>query len=158
MPNYNNKRYNEDLIMGEKGEKDAHPLLEKKFGKLTKTSYQFDRFDFKNKKFIIELKTRSCNHNSFDRDGGLMFNYSKIEEMKQKKDKRDTYFAFNCVDGIYYWKYIDGNYTIGMGGRDDRECSEKSLMAKVLSKDMICLYKKPNWLDTYCLDTTSEED
>ena len=152
MPNKVNKRYKEDLIMGENGEEFTQPLLERVFGKLVKTKNKYDTFDFMNKEYIIELKTRSCNHDAFDRNGGLMFNYSKIEKMLKSKDKRETYFAFNCLDGIYYWKYEEGNYTRSRGGRNDRNCNEYRDMANVLSKDMICLYKKPNWLDECLID------
>tara|TARA_R110000796_G_scaffold127646_3_gene243074 strand:- start:255 stop:722 length:468 start_codon:yes stop_codon:yes gene_type:complete len=155
MPNKANKRYIADEIMGEKGEVFSHSLLEKLFGKLERTKYKYDRFDYKNEKYIIELKTRSCNHNAFDRDKGLMFNYSKIEKMKKSNDKRDTYFAFNCKDGIYCWKYDDEKFSRGIGGRKDRGCVEMREMAYVLSKDMVCLYEKPK---PYLLDSSDEED
>lgn len=143
MPHSENPRYKADLIMGERGEVFSHSLLEKSFGKLERTKYKYGRFDYSNDDYIIELKSRSCNHNAFDRDKGLMFNYSKIEKMKENKDKRETYFAFNCIDGIYYWKYDDETFSRGIGGRKDRGCVEMREMAYVLSKDMICLFKKP---------------
>ena len=87
-----------------------------------------------------------------------MFNYSKIEDYKKKKDKRKLVFAFNCKDGIYYWEYNDEKFTTGMGGRTDRGCNEIKLMAKVKSEDMECLYEKPNPFDTYCFISSDEED
>lgn len=158
MPSADNKQYQLDLLMGENGEIDAHPLLEKQFGSLKRTTYKYDRFDYKNEKYIIELKTRNCNHNAFDGNGGLMFNYSKIEKMKKKNDKRETIFAFNCLDGIYYWKYDDKTFTTGMGGRKDRGCKEYRLMAKVKSKDMICLYEKPKPFSDFLLISSDEEN
>ena len=158
MPKSDNKRYIADLDMGEKGEVNSQKLLEDMFGELERTKYKYDRFDFTNDKCIIELKTRSCKHNAFDRDGGLMFNYSKIEKYEKSKDKRKVYFAFNCIDGLYYWEYTKEGYTRGMGGRKDRGCIEIREMAKVLSKDMKCIYEKTNPFDNFLLDTTDEED
>lgn len=167
MPSADNKQYQKDLLMGENGEIDAHPLLEKRFGSLQRTK-RYDRFDYKNEECIIELKTRNCFSDSFDNDGGLMFNYSKIEKMKKKNDKRNTYFAFNCVDGLFIWKYDDKTFSTGMGGRIDRGCKEHRLMAKVKSKDLICLFKKkpdfppyekyrPQPLDDFLLMSSDDE-
>tara|TARA_R110002020_G_scaffold45395_1_gene129888 strand:+ start:6014 stop:6490 length:477 start_codon:yes stop_codon:yes gene_type:complete len=158
MPSCDNQRYIEDLIMGENGEIDAHPHLNARFGELKRTTYTYARIDYTNDKYIIELKTRSCNHNAFDRDGGLMFNYSKIKDYQKKEDKRKLIFAFNCLDGLYFWEYKEENYTTGIGGRKDRGCEEIRKVAKVKSKDMECLYKKPNPFDTYCFISSDEED
>tara|TARA_E500000305_G_scaffold49852_1_gene39052 strand:+ start:1061 stop:1537 length:477 start_codon:yes stop_codon:yes gene_type:complete len=158
MPKKDNPRYIADLAMGEKGEQNAQPLLEKVFGRLERTKYKYNRFDFTNEKSIIELKTRSCKHNAFDRDGGLMFNYSKIEKYENSNEKRKVFFAFNCIDGLYYWEYNKDTYTKGIGGRKDRGCIEMREMAKVLSKDMICIYKTPNPFDGFLLASSDEED
>tara|TARA_R110002020_G_scaffold319420_1_gene535317 strand:- start:178 stop:657 length:480 start_codon:yes stop_codon:yes gene_type:complete len=159
MPLKDNPRYIEDMKIGETGEDTSHPLLESIFGKLKRTIYKYNRFDYTNEEYIIELKTRpTSNHNAYDRDGGLMFNYSKIEEYKKKGDKRKLIFAFNCKDGLYYWEYKDNNFSTGMGGRKDRGCKEYRMMAKVLSKDMITIYEKPNPFDEYCFISSDEED
>ena len=166
MPKCDNQTYISDLIMGEKGEIECFPLLEKTFGSLKRTK-RYDRFDYMNKNSIIELKTRNCFSDSFDNDGGIMFNYSKIEKMKNNNDKRDTYFAFNCIDGLFYWKYDEKTFTTGMGGRKDRGCKEYRLMAKVKSKDMICIFKKkpdfkpyekPKPLDDFLLMSSDDEN
>lgn len=157
MPSTDNKQYQKDLLMGENGEIDAHPLLEKRFGSLQRTK-KYDRFDYTNYFYIIELKTRNCNHNAFDGSGGLMFNYSKIEKMKKKKDKKRTIFAFNCLDGLYFWEYDEKTFSTGMGGREDRGCKEYRLMAKIKSKDMICLYEKHNPFNDFLLFSSDEED
>ena len=157
MPSCENQRYIEDLIMGENGEIDAHKHLNARFGELKRTTYTYARIDYTNDEYIVELKTRSCNHNAFDRDGGIMFNYSKIKDYQKKKDKRKLIFAFNCEDGIYCWEYKEDNYTTGIGGRTDRGCKEIRKMAKVHSRDMECLYKKPNPFDTYCFISSDED-
>jgi len=157
MPLKDNPRYIEDMKIGETGEDTSHPLLESVFGELKRTTYKYNRFDYTNEEYIIELKTRpTSNHNAYDRDGGLMFNYSKLEEYKKKGDKRKLIVAFNCKDGLYYWEYNENNYTTGIGGRNDRGCDEYREMAFIPSKDMITIYEKPSVYNTYLLD--SDED
>lgn len=144
MPNYtfmnrttplkNNKQYIKDMDMGFNAEDVMKPHLERTFGALTKLG-KWSPFDYENAEYVIELKTRRCNHDSFDRDGGLMFNYSKIEKIENYGSKK-VVFAFNCLDGLYYWDYDATNFTTAIGGRRDRGCIEMREMAKVLSSDM----------------------
>ena len=156
MPPKNNKQYNDDLDFGEKGEIFSKPHLEGIFGKLKKTKDTFNNMDFYNSKFLIELKSRRYKHNQFDYSGGLFFNHSKIEKLNPN-EKREVIFAFNCEDGIYYWR-LSKNYTIGMGGRTDRDCIEIRKMAKILSKDMITIMEKPSLFDGFLLASSDEED
>ena len=156
MPPKNNQQYNDDLDFGEKGEIFSKPYLEGIFGKLKKTEDTFNHMDFYNSKYLIELKSRRYKHNQFDSKGGLFFNHSKIEKLKSD-EKRKVIFAFNCEDGIYYWE-LSNKYTIGMGGRTDRDCIEIRKMAKILSKDMTTIMEKPNPFDRCLLCSSDEED
>jgi hypothetical protein len=156
MPNRNNQQYKDDLVFGEEGEKWSKPHLEKIFGKLKKTEEPFNCMDFHNSNYLIELKSRRYRHNQFDYKGGIWFNHSKIEKLNPN-EKRKVIFAFNCEDGLYYWELSD-KYTIGMGGRTDRDCVEIRKMAKILSRDMITIMEKPNIYNTFLLDSSDDDD
>lgn len=157
MPSCDNKRYKEDLITGMSGEINSQPILEAEFGLLNKSTYKWEYIDYDNENYIIELKTRpNDNHNAYDKYGGLMFNYSKIKKYKKKGEVRKLIVSFNCKDGLYYWEYKEGEYTTGIGGRNDRGCDEYREMAYVPSKYMKTLYEKPNPFKSYLLD--SDED
>jgi len=153
MPPKNNKQYQDDLVFGEEGEKWTKPHLEKIFGPLEKTEEAFNGMDFYNSNYLIELKTRRFRHNQFDHKGGIWFNHSKIKKLSPN-EKRKVIFAFNCEDGLYYWELSD-KYTIGMGGRSDRDCNEIREMAKVLSKDMTTILVKTT---PYLFIDSSDDD
>jgi hypothetical protein len=105
-----------DLNQGFEMEDALHPVFENKFGKLNKTE-KYDVFDFKNDKYIIELKTRNI---KFGQYPSLMFGKNKLEEAQKINDK-EIYFFFKLEDGLYYWKYNEnGEYFIRDGGRKDR--------------------------------------
>jgi len=145
----NQKKLEEDYEYGILGEMFSKPHLEKLYGKLTKTR-KYDTIDFYNKRYWIELKSRRYKHDAFDFCGGLFFNIEKIEitkrlneeRIRRGKKPRKVIFAFNCIDGLYYWEYDGGEYTIGEGGRTDRDCDERGRVAKVLSKDMTLIIEK----------------
>ena len=112
------KKY-QDLKNGFQMEDILKPVLENKFGELNKTK-KYDTFDFINDKYLIELKTRNAVWGQYP---SLMFGANKLNKAKEIKDK-DVYFFFKLKDGLYYWKYKEGEYEINKGGRTDRGKNE----------------------------------
>ena len=100
------KRYKQ-LHQGLKMEAALKPVIENKFGNLNKTAH-FDSFDFVNDDYMIELKTRNIKWLQYP---SLMFNITKIEKAKTITDK-DVYFLWKLQDGLFYWKYKEGEYEI----------------------------------------------
>lgn len=114
-----------DLNMGLNMETALKPVLDNKFGDLKLTS-KYDKFDYINDNFIIELKTRRI---KFKQYPTLIFSEKKLIKAKTIKDKR-IFFMFKLEDGLYYWEYdkdrenIDNEYFIAKGGRKDRGKNE----------------------------------
>ena len=127
MPSKDNQQYIADMDFGFGEEDRINPILEEKFGELTKMS-KYSPFDFENDDYIIEVKSRRIPHNKYKT---LMFNYSKIEKLEGYDTTKIAIFVFNCSDGIYYWEYDESEFTIGRGGRCDRGCNEYYTMAYV---------------------------
>ena len=130
MPKNDNKQYQADMIFGYGEEERIKPVLEEYFGALNKLE-KYNPFDFENKDYIIELKSRRINHNKYNT---LMFNYSKLEKLEawgNNNPNKIAIFVFNCDDGIFYWEYDSTQFTIGKGGRCDRGCNEYSTMAYI---------------------------
>ena len=95
----NSNQYKKDKEQGLNAEKRCKAILEKEFGELKFTD-KFCYFDYENDNYIIELKSRNCNHDAF-------------------------IIAFLYKDGLYYWKYNDEEVDrIGETGRNDRGCIE----------------------------------
>jgi len=89
-----------DTSYGLNAELNIKTTLEAKFGPLVGTN-KYDLFDFRNEKYIIEVKTRRINHNRYN---SQVFGYNKfLEGLKQIKEGLTPVFVFNCTDGIYYW-------------------------------------------------------
>jgi len=110
-----------DMNLGLTMEDALKPVLEKKFGELNKTKH-YDSFDFKNDKYLIELKTRRI---KFGQYPTLIFSEKKL--IKARKILEDDpniiiYFLWSCKDGLFYWKYSEegDEYFTASGGRRDR--------------------------------------
>ena len=131
MPQLNNTIYQNDMTFGFSEEDRLKPLLEKKFGELTKLD-KYSSYDFENENYLIEMKSRRINHDKYNT---LMINYSKIEKIDsmvgsgELDEDKNIVFIFNCEDGIYYWDLNKDEYTLGKGGRCDRGCNEFYKMA-----------------------------
>ena len=83
----------------------------------------FNAFDYKGNKKVIELKTRTCEHTTYNT---TMIGANKIEQARvYNKMNFDVYFIFNFIDGIYYWKFTPENKLVKQkGGRVDRGKNE----------------------------------
>ena len=89
-------QYKIDIEQGNKAEDDCMERLETKYGKLTKTG-RYCYFDYENDDYIIELKSRNCNHNSYPT---AMINVPKIDKWK-KKDYNKKFIAAYLYKGGY---------------------------------------------------------
>ena len=117
----NSNQYKKDKEQGLNAEKRCKAILEKEFGELKFTD-KFCYFDYENDNYIIELKSRNCNHDAYPT---AMINYPKILKYKEREKNRDFIIAFLYKDGLYYWKYNDEEVDrIGETGRNDRGCIE----------------------------------
>ena len=119
-----------DRKFGFKHEDTQQKHIETITGKLNKYS-QFDTFDYFNDEYIVELKSRRCNHNKYPT---TMVGYSKILKATEKK----TYlFFFRFDDGLYYHKYDpQKKYSVKLGGRCDRGSQEYTDYLYIPIKDL----------------------
>lgn len=121
----------QDIELGKKGEEDVLPLLREKIDKyLCKTS-QYATMDFISPKSYVEVKTRSCRHDTYSTQ---MIGVNKIEFAL--KSFRDCYLVFNFADGVFYWKVNkedieNGDLYYAMGGRCDRGRDERKIYAYI---------------------------
>lgn len=110
-----------DMNLGLTMEDALKPVLENKFGELNKT-HHWHSFDFENKKYLIELKTRRI---KFGQYPTLIFSEKKLIKARkflEENPNKEIYFFWKCIDGLYYWKYTEegDEYFIADGGRRDR--------------------------------------
>lgn len=89
--------FENDYKFGEQEEERIHKTLEKRFGTLTATG-RWEKHDFKNDRYNIEVKSRKCNYSTYPT---TMMTCNKVVEEENKK----LYFVFNFRDGIYYIRY-----------------------------------------------------
>lgn len=100
----------QDFKLGLNSEDEILQHLEQHFGcKLDKT-HRYHPFDFecREKKILIELKTRRINHNQYD---DLMIGSNKIKygnSMIKNKDYK-IFFIYKCLDGVYEYEYLKDN-------------------------------------------------
>lgn len=95
--------FESDYRFGELEEDRIHKTIEKRFGLLTKMS-RWDKHDFKNERYNIEVKSRKCNYNTYPT---TMITCNKVVEEENKK----LYFVFNFRDGIYYIRYREALFS-----------------------------------------------
>lgn len=109
-----------DIAFGLSREISCKALIETITGQITQTE-KFDLFDYYNEKYLVELKSRRNNHNTYPT---TMVGYNKIKNTIETKTK---VFFFNFFDGLYYHIYDSSNiYEIKKSGRYDRGCAEIS--------------------------------
>jgi len=89
--------FENDYNFGEIQETLIKKKLETKWGELIQTG-RWDKYDFINNKYNIEVKSRKCDYNNYST---TLLTCNKIVEEPNKK----LYFVFNFTDGIYYIRY-----------------------------------------------------
>jgi len=110
-----------DFILGFTGEDEVIQILREKMDPYIKPCSQFNLFDFETCNCLYELKTRRCNHNTYN---DTMIGMNKILYAQNNLEK-DIFFIFNYKDGLYYWKFnIIQPLNYRYGGRSDRGSNE----------------------------------
>jgi hypothetical protein len=149
-----------DLSFGKKAEKDLLPLFRDNFDKnLQQTTWTYNSIDFESENTIVELKSRKCYYDDYK---DMMIGANKVKRVSDEfaKNKRQGYLVFNCLDGIYYWKFnveeSKNAVSYRMGGREDRGKDEKELTAYINKDYLKCLLlkevpKKEPYLKGVCL-------
>lgn len=128
-----NERQTADLLLGQQGEDTTLPLFRERIDHQLARTNTYSLMDFISPNSYVEIKTRRCNHNSFN---DIMIGKNKVEFCL--KSHRNCYLAWNFQDGIYYWKVNKedvekGDVYYAMGGRCDRGKDERKEVAYVKS-------------------------
>ena len=129
------KKFKDDLKLGNDGESELKPIIEKMFDTqflFTEKSHNWDFIDADNK-IYVELKTRRIKHNKYNT---LYFSYAK-KRFIDKNPNYDYYVFFKCLDGIYYFKYSEDKIFTSYGGRNDRGKNEYKKICNVYTKYLI---------------------
>ena len=96
----------EDIKFGKKNERQLLKIIQDKFGKdLQPAENRFAPFDFVSDKVCVELKSRTCKHDTYP---DTMIGKNKVN-YATKATNKEFYFVFNFTDGLYYFKH-DNNY------------------------------------------------
>jgi hypothetical protein len=140
------KNQQKDLKFGKKAEEELLPLFREVFDpSLNQTSWSFNSIDFECENTIVELKTRKYRYRDLP---DMMIGMNKVKRVSDEyaKNKRQGYLVFNCLDGIYYWKFnseeLKDAVSYRMGGRKDRGKDETELSAYINKKYCKCLKMK----------------
>lgn len=93
------RSFKDDYAAGISIEKDLKPMLESKFGKLTKTG-RYDKLDYEGAECFVEIKSRT---NRYSQYPTTMIQKSKFDYARLQT--KPVYFVFAFTDGIYYIQY-----------------------------------------------------
>jgi len=112
-------------------------LNEKRKDKYILSKEQKSEYDFYNSRTLGELKSRNNKYKSY---GTTFFGYNKLKYfLSQDKFKRfKIYFLF--TDGLYYWKYKEGEYSIRPYHNNSRQKIEEYVYVPI--KHLKCLSSK----------------
>tara|TARA_R110002096_G_scaffold75707_2_gene178733 strand:- start:359 stop:817 length:459 start_codon:yes stop_codon:yes gene_type:complete len=105
--NTNTNTLKADLKHGLNAEMVRKERMDQMFGTLTKTKNKFNSFDFKNQRFYVEHKERSCRYGKYD---SLFFDYIKYEryiELKKKEPDKRFIIVWTCMNQSYYWEFTE---------------------------------------------------
>lgn len=130
------KAFDRDYNFGIQEEEKLIEVFRERFDKCLCKTNSTAIIDFISPKTYLELKSRNCNHNKFN---DIMIGENKIQFAL--KTKRDVIFAFNFLDGIYFYKFnkedISNNkINFRLGGRTDRGRDEIKRYAYI-SRDLL---------------------
>jgi len=127
----------QDISLGDLGEKEMYAYLKQCIdGDLVKHKNNWAVFDFSSDKSVVELKTRRIRHNQF---GDIMIGANKLQ--KASCENRDVFFVWNCVDGVFYWKYnqadIDNGYVEYREGGTTRRGEDESCLCGFVNTSIL---------------------
>ena len=126
-----------DYLKGKKVEDELYLDIKNKFNlnNLKQSENKYDKFDYYDDNYYIELKSRNCNSNKYD---DIFFNYNKILYGLNKNKK--MIFVFKFLDKILYIKYdnkIFDKYIVKkINNRNDRGTNEFIICIFIPVKDM----------------------
>jgi len=116
---YKTMSFKDDYSFGLKSEDVLLSSMKDLYGSDIEKTDKFSRFDFSNKKTLIELKTR---RNAKDTYPTTMVSASKVCVARNDPSKKYI-FAFSFTDGVYYIEYdekVFSEFETKQGGRFDR--------------------------------------
>jgi len=116
-----------DLDMGLSSEKKMLFRIKELFGKDIKQTGLYDIFDYTNKTYQIELKTRRCRSTDY---ADIMVGLNKLEIAEETEDKISV-FLWKMIDGLYMWEFNPKQYTVRMGGTSRRGRNERKHCAYI---------------------------
>lgn len=96
---------NNDYIFGKNNENKLFNIIKNNFDlNLKQTQYKYNLFDFISDKFIIEMKSRRINSNTYNE---VFISYNKITNFINSinYDKKQLILIFNFLDKIMYIIY-----------------------------------------------------
>lgn len=93
------RSFKDDYAAGISIENNLKPILETKFGKLTKTG-RYDTLDYEGPECFVEIKSRT---NRYSQYPTTMIQKSKFDYAR--KQTKPVYFVFAFTDGVYYIQY-----------------------------------------------------
>ena len=94
-------QYKKDYEFGKLKEKELKKIVEDFFNdELIESNKRFDKYDYKGKKYLYELKSRNCNYNKYE---------TTLIPSNKIFDKYHI-FLFNFTDGLYYIKYRERKF------------------------------------------------
>jgi hypothetical protein len=93
------RSFKDDYAAGISIENNLKPMLETKFGKLTKTG-RYDTLDYEGAECFVEIKSRT---NRYSQYPTTMIQKSKFDYAR--KQTKPVYFVFAFTDGVYYIQY-----------------------------------------------------
>jgi len=110
-----------DLLFGLTSEEIMLFRIRELFGKDVKRNGLYDIFDYENKKYQIELKTRRIVSKTYK---DIMIGLNKLEVAETTKDKKSI-FLWKMNDGLFMWEFNLNQYEIRMGGTQKRGRDER---------------------------------
>jgi len=116
-----------DLDMGLSSEKNLLFRIRELFGKDIKQTGLYNIFDYTNKTYNIELKTRRCRSTDY---ADIMIGLNKLEIAEETKDKVSI-FLWKLIDGLFMWEYNPKQYSVRMGGTSRRGRNERKQCAYI---------------------------
>lgn len=143
------------LLMGEVNETIFLEDLKKEFGyDLYKNKAYWAVIDFgsKKNKSSVEMKSRTCKHNSFD---NTMFGANKLTYAWNgiKSYGKRFFFVFAFTDGLYSWELTRENYELAGGdkmiyldGTSERGVEDYKDHFHIPIDQLKCISNKPSYV------------
>jgi len=128
-----NKIKKADLKFGLSSEEKMLFRIREIFGKDIERTGLYDIFDYENKTYQIELKTRRCKSTDYY---DIMIGLNKLEIAETTENKKSI-FLWKMNDGLYMWEFNKNQYTIRMGGTNRRGRNERKYCGFVPMKYLI---------------------